>query len=102
MHPDYLLQSRHFLPRSWLTSGRKTIDPEIREFSLRGQVQMPLEAFARDSGYAFYISSLMAGEGDPGRFTEVLRKEHKKRRTGVLLIWAQVEYYHPPPGLRKN
>jgi hypothetical protein len=59
-------------------------------------------AFARDSGYAFYISSLMAGEGDPGRFTEELRKKYKNRRAGVLLSWAQVEYYHLPPGLRKT
>jgi hypothetical protein len=44
----------------------------------------------------------MAGEGDPGRFTEELRKEHKNRRAGVLLSLAQVEYYHLPPGLRKT
>jgi hypothetical protein len=31
LHPEYLLHSRPFLPRPWLTSGRKTIDPE-REF----------------------------------------------------------------------
>jgi hypothetical protein len=60
------------------------------------------EAYARDSGYALYISSLMAGEGDPGRFVEELRKEHKNRRAGVLLSWAQVEYYHLPPGLRRT
>jgi hypothetical protein len=29
--PEYLLQSRPVMPRPWLTSGRKTIDPE-REF----------------------------------------------------------------------
>jgi hypothetical protein len=69
LYPEYLLHPRPFLPRPWLTSGRKTIDPE-REFPRRGQVQLPHEAFARDSGYAFYISSLMAGEGDPGRLTE--------------------------------
>jgi hypothetical protein len=50
----------------------------------------------------FYISSVMADEGDPGLFTEELRKEPKKRRAGVLLSWAQAEYYHLPPGLRKN
>jgi hypothetical protein len=101
LHPEYLLLSRPFLPRPWLISGRKTRDPE-REFPRRGQVHLPHEAFARDSGYAFYISSLMAGEGDPGRFTEELRKEHKNRRAGVLLSLAQVEYYHLPPGLRKS
>jgi hypothetical protein len=31
LHPEYLLRSRPFLPRPWLTSCRKTIDPE-REF----------------------------------------------------------------------
>jgi hypothetical protein len=101
LHPDYLFHLRPFLPRPWLTSGRKTTDPE-RDFPRRGHVQLPHEAFARDSGYAFYISSLMAGEGDPGRFIEELRKEHKNRRAGVLLSWAQVEYYHLPPGLRKT
>jgi hypothetical protein len=44
----------------------------------------------------------MAGEGDPGRFIEELRKEHKNRRAGILLSWAQVEYYHLPAGLRKT
>jgi hypothetical protein len=101
LHPEYLLHSRPFLPRPWHTSGRNTIDPE-REFPPRGKVQLPHEAFARDSGYSFYISSLMAGEGDPGRFTEELRKEHKNCRAGVLLSWAHVEYYHLPPGLRKT
>jgi hypothetical protein len=65
-------------------------------------VQLRHEAFACDSGYAFYISSLMAGEGDPGPFIEELRKEHKNRRAGILLSWAQVEYYHLPAGLRKT
>jgi hypothetical protein len=101
LHPEYLLLSRPSLPRTWLTSGRKTLDPE-RKFPRRGQVHLLHEAFARDSGYAFYISILMEGEGDPGRFTDELCKEHKNRRTGVLLSWAQVEYYHLPPGLRKN
>jgi hypothetical protein len=101
MHSDYILHPRPLLPRPWLTSGRKTIDPE-REFPRRGHINIPDEAFARDSGYALYLSSLMAGEGDPGRFVEELRKEHKNRRAGVLLSWAQVEYYHLPPGLRKT
>jgi hypothetical protein len=101
LHPDYVLHPRPFLPRPWLTSGRKTLDPE-REFPRRGQVHLHHETYARDSGYALYISSLMAGEGDPGRFVEELRKEHKNRRAGILLSWAQVEYYHLPPGLRKT
>jgi hypothetical protein len=100
LHPEYLVHSRPCLPRPWINSGPKTIDPE-REFSRRGKVQLPHEAFARDSGYEFYISSFMAGEGDPGRFNEELRKEHKNRRADVLVSWAQVQYYHLPPGLRK-
>jgi hypothetical protein len=56
LNPEYILHSRPFLPRPWLTSGRKTIDPE-RDFPRRGHVQLPHEAFARDSGAAFYISS---------------------------------------------
>jgi hypothetical protein len=84
-----------------MTSGRKTLDPE-REFSRRRKVHLTHETFARDSGYTFYISSSMAGEQDPGRFNEELRKEHKNRRTGVLLSWTLVEYYHPSPGLRKS
>jgi hypothetical protein len=90
LNPEYLLQSRPFLPRPWLTSKRKTVDPEL-EFPRRGHAQLPHEAFARDSGYAFYILSLMAGEADPGRFTEELRKEHKNHIAGILLIWSQVE-----------
>jgi hypothetical protein len=101
MHPDYVLHPRPLLPRPWLISGRKTIDPE-REFPRRGHIQIPQETFARHSGYALYISSLMTGEGDTGRFVEELRKEHKNRRAGVLLSWAQVEYYHLTPGLRKT
>jgi hypothetical protein len=50
--PEYLLQSRPVMPRPWLTSGRKTIDPE-RELPRRGEVQLPHEDFARDSGYEF-------------------------------------------------
>jgi hypothetical protein len=101
MHPDYFLHSRPLLPRPWLISGRKTIDPE-REFPRRGHIQIPHETFARDSGYALYVSSLMAGEGDPGRFVKELRKEYKNRQAGALLSWAQVEYLHLPPGLRKT
>jgi hypothetical protein len=54
LHPEYLLLSRPFLPRPWLTSGRKTLDPE-REFPRRGQVHLPHEDFARDRGYDFYL-----------------------------------------------
>jgi hypothetical protein len=101
LHPECLLLSRPFLPHPWLTSGRKTLDHE-REFTRRGQVHLPHEPFARDSGYAFYISRLMADEANPGLFTEELHKEHKNRSTGFLLIWAQVEYYNLPPGFRKS
>jgi hypothetical protein len=56
LNPEYILQSWPLLPRPWLTSGRKTVDPE-REFHCRGHVQLSHEAFSRDIGYAFYICS---------------------------------------------
>jgi hypothetical protein len=52
LHQEYLLQSRPFLPRPWLTSGRKNVDHE-REFPRRGHDQLPHEAFARNRFYAF-------------------------------------------------
>ena len=81
-------------------SGRKTNNPE-GEFSQKGQLLIPPERHPRDSGYALYLASLMAGHGDPGRFIEEYRKEHKNRRQGVLLSWAQVEYYQVPSGMKK-
>jgi hypothetical protein len=51
--------------------------------------------------YALYLSILMAGHGDPGRFIEEYRKEHKNRRQGVLLSWAQFEYYQVQQGIKR-
>ena len=97
---EYLMQSKPFLPLQWPPSGRKTNNPE-GEFSQKGQLLIPPERHPRDSGYALYLASLMAGHGDPGRFIEEYRKEHKNRRQGVLLSWAQVEYYQVPSGMKK-
>jgi hypothetical protein len=48
-----------------------------------------------------YSASLMAGHGEPGRFVYEYLKEHKNRRRGVLLSWAQVEYYQIPQGMKR-
>jgi hypothetical protein len=97
---EYLMLKKPFLPLQWPPSGRKTHNPE-GEFSQKGQLLVPPERHPRDSGYALYLASLMAGHGDPGRFVEEYRKEHKNRRQGVLLSWAQVEYYQVPSGMKK-
>jgi hypothetical protein len=91
---------RPFLPMQWSPSGRKTNKPD-GEFSQKGQLVVPPERHPRDSGYALYLSSLMSGHGDPGRFIEEYRKEHKNRPQGVLLSWAQVDYYQVPQGIKR-
>jgi hypothetical protein len=97
---EYLMESKPFLPLPWPPSGRKSSNPEA-EFSQKGQLLVPPERHPRDSSYALYLGSLMAGHGDPGRFVEEYRKEHKNRRRGVLLSWAQVEYYQVPQGMKR-
>ena len=97
---EYLLESKPFFPLPWPPSGRKSSNPEA-EFSQKGQLLVPPERHPRDSSYALYLASLMAGHGDPGRFVEEYRKEHKNRRRGVLLSWAQVEYYQVPQGMKR-
>jgi hypothetical protein len=97
---EYLMESKPFLPLPWPPSGRKSSNPEA-EFSQKGQLLVPPERYPRDSSYALYLGSLMAGHGDPGRFVEEYRKEHKNRRRGVLLSWAQVEYYQVPQGMKR-
>jgi hypothetical protein len=62
-----ICQDRPILPLRWPPSGRKTENPE-REFSQRGCYILPGERYARGSKYALYLSSLLAGQGDPGRF----------------------------------
>jgi hypothetical protein len=101
MGRDFLLTSKPLLPYYWTPSGRKTSNPEL-DFPSKGLLQVPSERYPRDSAYALYLSSLMAGHGDPGRFIEEHRKEYKNRRGGVLLSWSQVEYYLVPPGMRRT
>jgi hypothetical protein len=96
---DFICQSRPLLPLRWPPSGRKTVNPE-KEFSPRGELEVPGEPYARDSKYSLYMSSLLAGHGDPGRFFEELRKEAGNRRAGMLVSWSQVEYYRIPAGMR--
>jgi hypothetical protein len=98
---ELVCYDRPLVPYRWPTSGRPTAYPDS-EFSRRGYVNLAAETFARDSGYALYLSSLMANNGDPGRFVVELRKEYKNRCAGVLLTWAQVEYYQVPIGLRRT
>jgi hypothetical protein len=97
---EYIMESKPFLPLPWPPSGRKYSNPET-EFSKKGQLLVPPERHSRDSTYALYLGSLMAGHGDPGRVVKEYRKEHKNRRRGVLLIWAQVEYYQVPQGMKR-
>ena len=96
-----ICQDRPLLPLRWPPSGRKTENPE-REFSQRGCYLLPGEQYARDSKYALYLSSLLAGQGDPGRFFEEIRKEQANRRHGLLVSWLHVEYYRVPPGMRSS
>ena len=84
-----ICQDRPLLPLRWPPSGRKTENPE-REFSQRGCYLLPGEQYARDSKYALYLSSLLAGQGDPGRFFEEIRKEQANRRHGLLVSWLHV------------
>jgi hypothetical protein len=98
---ELVCYDRPLVPYRWPTSGRPTVSPDA-QFSQRGCVSIAGENFARDSGYALYLSSLMADNGDPGRFVAELRKEYKNRCAGVLLTWAQVEYYQVPIGLRRT
>jgi hypothetical protein len=92
---------KHFIPLQWPPLGRKKNNPD-GEFSQKGQLVVPSERHPRDSGYVLYLASLMAGHGDPGRFIEEYRKEHKNRLEGVLLSWAQVEYYQVPQGIKRK
>ena len=101
VHPSVICQDRPLLPLRWPPSGRKTENPE-REFSPKGSYNLPGEAYARDSKYALYLSSLLAGHGDPGRFFEEIRKEQANRRHGLLVSWLHVEYYRVPSGMRSS
>jgi hypothetical protein len=74
-----ICQDRPLLPLRLPPSGRKTENPE-REFYPKGSFNLPGENYARESNYALYLSSLLAGHGDPGRFFEEIRKEQANRR----------------------
>jgi hypothetical protein len=97
---EYLMERKPFLPLPWPLSRRKSSNPEA-EISQKGQLLVPPERHPRDSSYALYLGSLMTGHGDPGRFVEEYCKEHKNRRRGVLLSWAQVEYYQVPQSMKR-
>jgi hypothetical protein len=97
---EYLIARKPFLPLQWTVSRRKTNHPE-GEFSQQGQLLVPPERHPPDTGYALYLASLMAGQGDPGNFIEEYRKEQKNRRQGVLLSWAQIEYYQVSQGIKR-
>jgi hypothetical protein len=96
----YLMDSKPFLPLPWRPSGRQSSNPEA-EFSEKGQLLVLPERHPCDSSYALYLESLMAGHGEPGRFVEEYRKEHKNRRRGLLLSWAQVKYYQVPQVMKR-
>ncbi len=98
---ELVCHDRPLVPYRWPSSDRPTAFPDT-EFSQRGCVSIAGENFARDSGYALYLSSLMADNGDPGRFVAELRKEYKNRCAGVLLTWSQVKYSQVPIGLRRT
>jgi hypothetical protein len=95
---ELVCDDRPLVPFRWPASVRPTLSPDI-ELSRRGYVKREGEKFARDSGYAVYLSILMANNGDPGRFVAELRKEYKNRCARVLLTLGQVEYYQVPIGL---
>jgi hypothetical protein len=89
------------LPLRWPMSGSKTENP-IEEFLPRGEIEVPGEPYARERKYAVFMSSLVAGHGDPGRFFQELRKEAANRRAGMLVSWMQFEYYRVPQGMRST
>jgi hypothetical protein len=94
------MESKPFLPLPWPPSGRKYSNSDS-EVSQKDQLLVAPERHPRDSSYTLYLGSLMAVHGDPGRFFEEYRKEHKNRRRGVLLSWAQVEYCLVPQGMKR-
>jgi hypothetical protein len=73
---EYLMLRKHFLSLKWPPSGRKTNGPD-GEFSQKGQLLASPERHPRNSGYALYLASLMAGHGKPGCFIEECRKKNK-------------------------
>jgi hypothetical protein len=72
--------------------SRPTWDP-IREFPTTGNLCKPVDDVARDSAYALYRASGVAGLGDPGRFIREYRREKRDRRGDVLVYGSQVEFF---------
>jgi hypothetical protein len=71
------------LPLRWPPSGRKAENQE-REFSQRGGYQLFGEQYARDKKYSLYLSSLLAGQGDPGGS---LKRSERSRLTFGTVFW---------------
>ena len=84
--------ARPFLPPRWPLLSRPTWDP-IREFPTTGHLRAPGDDVARDSAYALFRASGVAGLGDPGRFIREYRREKRDRRRKVLVSWSQVEFF---------
>ena len=84
--------ARPFLPPRWPLLARPTWDP-IREFPTTGHLRAPGDDVSRDSAYALFRASGVAGLGDPGRFIREYRQEKRDRRRKVLVSWSQVEFF---------
>jgi hypothetical protein len=82
---------RPLLPPGWPQLSRPTWDP-IREFPTTGHLSTPDDDFARDSAYALFRASGVAGIGDPGRSIREFRREKRDRRRNVLVSWSQMEF----------
>jgi hypothetical protein len=80
------------LPPRWPQLSRSTWDP-IREFPTTGHLSASGDDVARDSAYALFCASGVAGLGDPGRLICEYRREKRDRRRNVLVSWSQVEFF---------
>jgi hypothetical protein len=83
---------RPLLPPRWPQLSRPTWDP-IREFPTTGHLSASGDDVARDSTYALFRASGVAGLGDHGRFIREYRREKRDRRRNVLVSWSQVEFF---------
>jgi hypothetical protein len=88
---EYLMESKPFLPLPWPPSGRKSSNPEA-EFSQKGQLLVPPERHPRDSSYALYLGSLMAGHGCnaifPSRVVNFSRNRPFEISTPTFYSWS--------------
>jgi hypothetical protein len=83
---------RPLLPPRWPQLSRPTWD-QIREFPTTGHLSASGDDVARDSTYALFRASGVAGLGDHGRFIREYRREKRDRRRNVLVSWSQVEFF---------